>query len=70
MKWDIRLGMIHLSIYLLTFACSWVGEEYDGGRYYGANAATSNMDVPWKHWLTNQNSSKPEDAALLLQVYP
>ncbi len=29
-----------------------VGEEYDGGGYFGANHASSLSSVGWKHWLT------------------
>ncbi len=29
-----------------------VGEEYDGGGYFGANQSSS-LDVSWAHWLSN-----------------
>lgn len=36
-----------------------VGEEYDGGGYFGANTASSVSRVGWKHWLTGTLAAEP-----------
>ncbi|KAG8743139.1 hypothetical protein FRC10_000356 [Ceratobasidium sp. 414] len=37
----------------------WVGDEYDGSVYFGANAAglTHNESISWAHWLSEPNRS-------------
>ncbi len=37
-----------------------VGEEYDGGGYFGANHSTSANNPSWIHWATNRNALKAE----------
>jgi len=34
-----------------------VGEEYDGGGYFGANNTTSATNPSWRHWLTPASPS-------------
>lgn len=36
-----------------------VGEEYDGGGYFGANHASSLTRVGWKHWLSGALKAEP-----------
>lgn len=38
-----------------------VGEEYDGGGYFGANYSYSSSYVGWRHWLS-EKSAKPQQA--------
>jgi hypothetical protein len=35
-----------------------VGEEYDGGSYFGANYASSLRSVGWTHWLTAPSTTR------------
>ncbi|MEZ4749571.1 MAG: M64 family metallopeptidase [Bdellovibrionota bacterium] len=36
-----------------------VGEEYDGGGYFGANTSSSVSSVKWKHWTDGNVSAEP-----------
>lgn len=36
-----------------------VGEEYDGGGYFGANHADSLASLGWKHWLSGKAKAEP-----------
>ncbi|MDB2447413.1 M64 family metallopeptidase [bacterium] len=47
-----------------------VGEEYDGGRYFGKNHATRLRNITWKHWLTEPGKVKAEPSKLLLVDWP
>ncbi len=39
-----------------------IGEEYDGGGYFGANHASSIGTLGWKHWLTGTAKAEPSQA--------
>ncbi len=39
-----------------------VGEEYDGGGYFGANNSSSLNSVSWKHWLSGTLRAEPMQA--------
>jgi hypothetical protein len=47
-----------------------VGEEYDGGGYFGANHASSLNRVSWSHWLTNPTGLRGEPAAASVIMWP
>lgn len=36
-----------------------IGEEYDGGGYFGANHASSLSTLGWKHWATGPIQAEP-----------
>lgn len=36
-----------------------IGEEYDGGGYFGANHSSSATNPSWKHWLTGEAKAEP-----------
>jgi hypothetical protein len=42
-----------------------VGEEYDGGGYFGANFTSSFDNPSWKHWLTMGIKEQPTIARLI-----
>lgn len=42
-----------------------VGEEYDGGGYFGANQAGTLGSVGWAHWLTGPLRAEPAQARVL-----
>ena len=37
-----------------------VGEEYDGGGYFGANYSSSSSSPSWSEWATNRNEMREE----------
>jgi hypothetical protein len=37
-----------------------VGEEYDGGGYFGANYSSSYKDPEWAHWATDRSALRAE----------
>lgn len=42
-----------------------VGEEYDGGGYFGANHTSDSDDPDWKHWLSATPRAEPSKALFL-----
>ncbi|EJU03348.1 hypothetical protein DACRYDRAFT_78262 [Dacryopinax primogenitus] len=46
-----------------------VGEEYDGGGYFGVNAAPSFVNLSWAHWLSVPERIRAELNALPLLDY-
>jgi hypothetical protein len=47
-----------------------VGEEYDGGVYFGANFSPTLAVLPWTRWLTNPSALRPEPMADLYIGWP
>lgn len=46
-----------------------VGEEYDGGYYFGANAASSLSTLQWTAWLTEPNNLVAQQSVISIQDY-
>jgi len=46
-----------------------VGEEYDGGGYFGANHSDSLTAIKWKHWLSGPLREEPVVARFLDWVW-
>ncbi|KZT53961.1 hypothetical protein CALCODRAFT_500513 [Calocera cornea HHB12733] len=46
-----------------------VGEEYDGGGYFGVNAEPSVAQLGWAHWLTDPGHVRAECNAMPLLEY-
>jgi len=42
-----------------------VGEEYDGGGYFGANVSSSSGNLKWKHWLSGKGDAEAAKARFI-----
>lgn len=47
-----------------------VGEEYDGGGYFGANFSPSISDLKWNHFATDKDEVTPEPSRMLHVNWP
>lgn len=47
-----------------------VGEEYDGGGYFGANFADSLEDIRWEHFLSDKENLREEPSRMLHVDWP